>query len=69
MLPSFGTGEVSQILPYIQSKTKELANDILAGTCLEQTNTFRCLNALRQGCFGDMDQCKDLINETFRAQL
>lgn len=69
MLPSFSTDEISQILPYLTSKTEDLANHILAGTRIEQTNTLKRLSVLRQGRLGNLNQCKDHINVIFRAQL
>jgi len=69
MLPSFGANEIFQIMPYLKSKTEELANRMLAGTRIEQTRTLERLSVLRQGYLGGIDQCKDHINATFRAQL
>lgn len=69
MLPRFGDEETSQATPYLNSKTKELANRVLAGTPNEQTRTLERLSVLRQGSLGDIEQCKDYINNTFRAQL
>jgi len=57
MLPRFGDEEISQITPYLKSKTKELANRVLAGTPNEQTRTLERLSVLRQGRLGDIEQC------------
>lgn len=49
MLPSFGATEISQIMPYLKSKTEELANCMPAGTRIEQTRNLERLSLLRQG--------------------
>ncbi len=69
MLPRFVDEVISQITPYLKSKTKKLAHRVLAGTPNEQPRTLERLSVLRQGRLGDIDQCKDPINDTFRAQL
>jgi len=69
MLPRFGDKEISQITPYLKSKTEELTKRVPAGTRTEQTRTLDRLSVLRQGRLGDIEQCKDHINETFQTQF